>query len=156
MTDYDELADKLKGLQRGGEPARKKLATHGFDPATFYKFVREQVEKEVDKANAELLKRKLPPIERVFMPSFQGKLSLTFGTGLLCNVELQASKGQVKAVIFGPPNRCEISRKLYILDPEAANLQPSRVSEVEKVAVGYSPQKIATEIVSGLLMGKFA
>ena len=84
MTDYDALARKLKGMKKPGEPAAKRLANYGFDPVTFYQYVKAQVEEEVDQANAELRKQKLPLIERVFMPSFQGKLSLTFGIGFLC------------------------------------------------------------------------
>jgi hypothetical protein len=155
VNDYSSLAEKLKGLQKGSESERKGLAKHGFDPATFYKFVKEQVDKEVENANTELRKRNLPLIERVFMPSYQGKISLTFGTGLLCTVELQASKGQVIAAIFGPPNRRPISRKEYILDPKAVAPQPASTDEAKKVGIGYSPQKIATEVVSGLLTGKF-
>lgn len=131
------------------------MAKHGFDPTTFYKFVKQQVDEEVDKANKELRKRNLPLIERVFIPSYQGKISLTFGTGLLCTVELQASKGQVVAAIFGPPNRHPISRKEYILDPKAVIPQHSPEDET-KVGIGYGPQKIAGEIVSGLLLGKFS
>lgn len=156
MTDYDSLADKLKGFEKAGESEHKKLAKHGFDPTTFYKFVKQQVDEEVEKANSELRKRNLPLIERVFMPSYQGKISLTFGTGMLCTVELRASKGQVIAAIFGPPNRRPISRKDYILDPKAVAPQPPPVDETKKVGIGFSPQRIAGEVVSGLLMGKFA
>lgn len=152
MTDYDALANKLKGLKKADE----KLANHGFDPVTFYQYVKAQIEEEVDKANAELRKRKLPLVERVFIPGFLGKLSLTFGTEFLCTVELHESKGRIRAVILGPPNRDEIARKDFFLNPAAADLRGAAMSKDEKVAVGYSPQKIAAEIVSGLLMGEFA
>ena len=105
MTDYDALAKKLKGMKKSGESAGKKLANYGFEPVTFYQYVKAQVEEEVDQANVELRKQNLPLIERVFIPSFQGKLSLTFGIGFLCTVELQEAKGRIRAVIFGPPIR---------------------------------------------------
>ena len=156
MTDYDALAKKLKGMKKSGESAGKKLANYGFDPVTFYQYVKAQVEEEVDQANVELRKQNLPLIERVFIPSFQGKLSLTFGIGFLCTVELQEAKGRIRAVIFGPPNRDEISRKDYLLNSVAVDLQGSPIDEADKMAVGYSPHKIAAEIVSGLLTGEFA
>lgn len=156
MTDYDALARKLKGMTKPGEPPGKKQANYGFTPVAFYQNVKEQIEEEVDKANGELHKRNLPVIERVFMPSFEGKLSLTFGTGFLCTVELQEAKARIRAVIFGPPNRDPIARKDYFLNPEAVDLQDSPIEEVQKAAVGFSPNRIAAEIVSAILMGEFA
>lgn len=156
MTDYDALANKLKGLKKADEPPSKRAANHGFTFVTFYQQVKQQIEAEVDKANEELRKRALPKIERVFVPSFEGKLSLTFGTGFLCTVELHESKGRIRAAIFGPPNRDEIARKDYFLSAEAVDLEDSPIENVQKVAVGFSPHRIAAEIVSGLLMGEFA
>ena len=156
MTDYDSLARKLKGMKKSGESAGKMLANYGFEPVSFYQYVKAQVEEEVDQANVELRKRNLPLIERVFIPGFQGKLSLTFGMGFLCIVELQEAKGRIRAVIFGPPNRDEVSRKDYLLNLVAVDLQGSPIDEANKMAVGYSPHRIATEIVSGLLMAEFA
>ena len=156
MTDYDALEAKLKGKKKVGDSRNEKQANYGFAPVTFYKYVKQQIEEEVDKANEELRKRKLPVIERVFIPSFEGRLSLTFGTGFLCAVELQEAKGRIRAVIYGPPNRDEIARKDYFLNPKAVDLDASPIEEVQKVAVGFSPHRIAAEIVSGLLMGKFA
>jgi hypothetical protein len=154
VTDYDLLEKKLKGT-KSGDPAGDKPATYAFDPATFYQYVKLQVEEEVDKANLELRKRGLPVIERVFMPSSQGKLSLTFGTGFLCNVELNPARGRITAMIIGPPNHAEIARKDFLLNPEAGP-QESAIEEPEEASVVYSPHRIAAEIVSGLLAGEFA
>ena len=154
MTDYDLLEKKLKGT-KSGDPAGTKPTTYGFDPVTFYQYVKQQVEEEVDKANLELRKRKLPVIERVFMPSSQGKLSLTFGTGFLCNVELNPARGRITAIIIGPPNSAEIARKDFPLNPEAGP-QQSAIDDAGGSLVVYSPHRIAAEIVSGLLAGEFA
>jgi hypothetical protein len=154
VTDFDKLEKKLKGM-KSGDPAGTKPASYGFDPDTFYQYVKQQVDEEVDKANLELRKRGLPLIERVFMPSFLGKLSLTFGTGFLCNVELNKARGTIAAVIIGPPNRAEIARKDFRLNPEAGP-QQSAIDDAEESAAIYSPHRIATEIVSGLLAGEFA
>jgi len=154
VTDYDQLEKKLKGTI-SGDPAGNKPASYGFDPTTFYQCVKQQVEEEVDKANLELRKRGLPVIERVFMPSSQGKLSLTFGIGFLCNVELNHARGRITAMIIGPPNRAEIARKDFRLNPEAGP-QQSAIEDAGEAPVVYSPRRIAAEIVSGLLAGEFA
>jgi hypothetical protein len=154
VTDYDKLAKKLQGM-KSGAPAGNKPASYGFDPATFYQYVKQQVEEEVDKANLELRKRGLPVIERVFMPSSQGKISLTFGTGFLCNVELNPARGRITALIIGPPNSAEIARKDFPLNPEAGP-QASAIHNAEETLIVYSPRRIAAEIVSGLLAGEFA
>ncbi len=125
MTDYGALADKLKGFREAAKRAKKRPARHEIDPVAFYESVKAQIEQEAGKANIELRKRKLPIIERIFMPSFLGKLSLTFGTALLCNVDLQEAKGRITAVIVGPPNRLEISRKEYVINPGAVDQQAS-------------------------------
>jgi hypothetical protein len=153
VTDYDKLAKKLEGM-KSGDLAGNKPASYGFDPVAFYQYVKQQVEEEVDKANLELRKRKLPVIERVFMPSSQGKLSLTFGTGFLCNVELNPARGRITAIIIGPPNSAEIARKDFPLNPEAGP-QQSAIDDAGGSLVVYSPHRIAAEIVSGLLAGEF-
>jgi hypothetical protein len=154
VTDYDKLAKKLKGT-KSGDRAANKPASYAFDPATFYQYVKQQVEEEVDKANLELRKRDLPVIERVFMPSSQGKLSLTFGTEFLCNVELNPARGRITALIIGPPNSAEIARKDFLLSLEAGR-QESAIDNSEETLAVYSPHRIAAEIVSGLLAGEFA
>ena len=57
---------------------------------------------------------------------------------LFCTVYLEEAKGQIRAVIVGPPNSAEISRKEFMIDGD------------------MSPEQITAEIVSGLLMGEFA
>ena len=156
MTDYGALADKVSSLAQAGSSARKRLARNGIDPAAFYECVKAHVEEEIVKANEELRKRGLSTIERIFIPGFLGRLSMTFGTALLCSVELNESKGRVSAVIFGPPNRCEISRKDYFVYPDAGHSQDSPIGEAKKAAFGYAPDRIAVEIVSALMMGEFA
>jgi hypothetical protein len=106
--------------------------------AEVYERVKLHVNTEIEKANVEMRKRKLNTIERVFLPSYHGKLCLTVGSVLLCTVELQEAKGQIAAVISGPPNALEISRKEFPL--------------IE----GCDPERIAVEIVSGLIMGAFS
>ncbi|MGO8757432.1 MAG: hypothetical protein ACLQG3_04840 [Terracidiphilus sp.] len=156
MTDYGALADKLKGSGQAGRQDHERQASSGIAPAAFYDSVKAQIEVEVEKANLELRKRGLPTIERIFLPSFLGKLSLTFGTAFLCNVALLESKGRISAVILGPPNRLEIARKEYLLYPDAAKLLTGSAEEKTKVAVEVGADQIAAEIVAALLTGEFA
>lgn len=156
MTDYGALADKLKASGQADKPEHERLAAPGIAPAAFYEKVKTLIEVEVEKANMELRKRGLPTIERIFLPSFLGKLSLTFGTAFLCNVALLESKGRISAIILGPPNRLEIARKEYLLYQDAAkHLSPS-IDAKTKIAIGYSADKVAAEIISALLTGEFA
>ncbi|MGA2569618.1 MAG: hypothetical protein ABSF23_03795 [Terracidiphilus sp.] len=156
MTDYGALADKLKATGQADKHDQEQVAGLGISPAAFYDRVKAQIDVEVEKANLELRKRGLPTIERIFLPSFVGKLSLTFGTTLLCNVALQESKGRISVVILGPPNRCEIARKEYLLYPDAAKLLPASADEKTKVAVVTKTDKVAAEIIGALLTGEFA
>jgi hypothetical protein len=103
-----------------------------------YERVKFHVVNEIEKANGEMRKRKLDTIERIFTPCHRGKLCLTFGSRLLCCVELQEAKELIAAVISGPPNALEISRKEFLLYD------------------GCDPEQIAVEIVSGLLVGEFS
>lgn len=152
MTDYGALADKLKGLGKAGNESSAKLGT---DPAAYYASVSTQIASEVEKANQELDKRGLPLIERVFIPSYHGKLTLTFGIALLCNVELEKAKGRITAIILGPPNRLEIARKEFVIQASEKERLAASIDKTHKVAIGLSPEKVAAEIVSGLLVGEF-
>ncbi len=143
MTDYSKLADQLKNLRT---PAHQQT-TH---PAAVFESVNAHLTREIEKANVELRKRHLGIIERVFLPSFHGKHCLTFDSELLCTVELMENPGKITAVIFGPPNRIEIARKEYWVGstPEG--------QAAAHAGMGYSPERIAVEIVSALMTRKFA
>ena len=132
MTDYGELAQKLSNQRSHAQSAQEAGAERGTD----FERVKVHASNEIEKANVELRKRKLAIIERLFLPSYHGRLCLSFGS-LLCTAELQEAKGHVTAVITGPPNQQEISRKDFTLNQ-------------------HSPEQIAVEIVSGLLMGEFS
>jgi len=136
--DYGELAQKLSNQRSHAQSAHEVAAERGTSLADVYGRVSFYVMNEMEKANMEMRKRKLNTIERVFMPSYRGKLCLTFGSELLCTVELQEAKELIAAVISGPPNAQEISRKEFLLFE------------------GCDPERIAVEIVSGLLMGEFS
>jgi hypothetical protein len=136
VTNYGDLADKLINQRSHARSAQEPGADRRVDPAAIYERVKLLVTHEIEKANPELRKRRLVNIERLFLPSYQGRLCLSFGP-LLCTADLHEAKGLVTAVITGPPNQQEISRKDFALNE-------------------YRPEQIAVEIVSGLLTGEFS
>jgi hypothetical protein len=158
VVDYGKLADKAKALQRAGRPGGEASQTPPADPRELYDKVKIFVLEEVTKANAELGKRGMVLIERVLSPSYTGRLCLSFGTTLLCNVDYTSNPEgacRITAIISGPPNAAEISRREFL----AVNESPHR-EKLERLGTipwkkGTTPQRIAVEIVSGLLAGEF-
>ena len=137
MTNYGELADKLNSRRSHARLTQQPQAERGVSAAQIYEHVKVLVSHEIEKANVELHKRRLALIERLFLPSYQGRLCLVFGSGMLCAADLHEAKGQITAVISGPPNAQEICRKDFPLNK-------------------FRPEQIAVEIVSGLLRGEFS
>jgi hypothetical protein len=113
LNDYSKLADKLKGVGSANGRAKEPSAKRAIDLTAIYECLILHVDTEVEKANKELIKRKLPTLEHIFLPSYRGTLCLTFGSELLCKVDLHEAKGQIIAIITGPPNGHEISRKEF-------------------------------------------
>ena len=111
MTDYGELAQKLSNRRSLAQSPQEMGTERGPGLADVYERVKLHVNNEIEKANVEMRKRKLDTIERIFLPSYRGKLCLTFGSELLCTVDLQEAKRQITAVISGPPHALEISGK---------------------------------------------
>lgn len=157
MVDYGKLADKAKALQKAGKLGSSDSQSLRADPRELYEKVKTFVLEEVQKANAELGKRKMALIDRVLSPSYKGRLCLSLGTSLICNVDYTAAAEgcRITVAICGPPNGAEISRKQFL----AVNESPQR-DRLEKLGTipwekGSTPQRIAVEIVSGLLAGEF-
>jgi hypothetical protein len=158
VVDYGKLADRAKELQRAGKLGGDFPEARQADPRELYEKVKTLVLEEVAKANAELGKRKMVLIERVLSPSYAGRLCLSFGVSLLCNVDYTSSPEgscRITAIISGPPNAAEISRKQFLV----AGGSPQRERHGRLAAIHWEesspPQQIAVEIVSGLLGGEF-
>jgi hypothetical protein len=157
VTDYGTLAEKLKKNEgRATGPWDKKPGGNGNQSAAFYQSVKETTVTEIEKANTELRKRNLPVIERVFVPVFHGRFAMTFGPNLLCCVDMEEAKQRIIAVLFGPPHRCEISRKEFFLCAPQEDWYTASADEAAKTAIGYGPDRIAHEIVCGILEGEFS
>jgi hypothetical protein len=158
VTDYGKLADRAKALQRAARMGSDVPQAPPSDPAEIYEKVKILILEEADKANIELRKRGMVSIERVLSPSYAGRLCLSFGISLLLNVDYTAHPEggcRIIAIISGPPNGAEISRKEFLVVNESP--QRERLERLGEIpwAKGSSPQRIAVKIVSGLLAGEF-
>ena len=71
MTTYSALADKLEGLRNAVKPDNKWSTRKAIDLNTFFESVKEQIDTEIQKANIELVRRRLDIIERVFVPCYR-------------------------------------------------------------------------------------
>lgn len=151
MNDYSALADKLRGSWQTPIPGAVRLASQGANFRAFFDRVKVEVIEEAKRANVELRKRGLSTIERVFVPCFNGKLSITFATALLCTVDLDEAKGRIVSVILGPPNRNPIARNEFPLVREATPPRSGLQGTPGIKAFECRPGPIASAIVSELL-----
>jgi hypothetical protein len=155
VVDYGKLAEKAKAVQQ--RLGKEVSVAPPDDPRELYEKVKNHVLEEVSKANVELGKRKMPLIERVLSPSYAGRLCLSLGVSLICNVDYTASPEgcRVTAIISGPPNGMEISRKQFLAVGGSAQRRGTEGAGKIPLLQGETPQPIAVAIVSGLLAGEF-
>ena len=87
------------------------------------------------------------------MPGFEGVIFLSFGVGYLCRVELDAQPkvSRIKAIISGPPNRQEISRKEFFVRPGAFAARVAHAEMAPMRFAGPTPQQVAQEIIEGIV-----
>jgi hypothetical protein len=156
VVDYAKLADIAKQMQDAEKISVDKQQERKVDPRIFFESVRAHLIEEMNKANVELSKRKTVGFSQSHMPGFDGEIFLTFGTDLLCRVTLVVLGGrcEIKAVISGPPNGYELSRREYPLNQQEADAQTPDAGET--VVSGISPYQIAVDIISSVLVGKFS
>lgn len=158
MVDYEklaELAKKMKDASTSSEDMHSKLEA---DTHLFFQKVTAHIGEEMKKANIELQKRKIGVITRNYLPNFEDVVFLSIGTELLCKVELDvnAEVPRINAIIIGPPHRDEIARKQYILGEEASGPGTPKVAGARSFTVGASPQEIAQDIITGIVIGRFS
>jgi hypothetical protein len=157
MTDYAKLADiaKLKTIEdRTAVEKHKELRAAS---CTFFEGVKAHLADEMKKANLELRKKKAPTFDRIHLPSFDGEIFLTYGTDSLCRVGRGIMKGgcRITAVISGPPNGYEISRREYRCKQEETCRIVLTIDEAEGRTTAFSPDEVAADIIAGILVGKF-
>jgi hypothetical protein len=154
MIDYAKLADAAKAKQDADRLADERHRQLRGDPCVFFGKVKARLLEEMKTANAELRKRKAGIFEQNHLPGFPNEMFLTYGTSSLCRVGLGIVDGgcRVTAVISGPPNGCEISRKVYLCSQQASCKE---VLPARGPADASRPEEIAVEIIAGILLGRF-
>ncbi len=157
MADYTKLADGAKRMQDADKSAVEMHRGLRSAPCSYFDAVKASLVEEMKKANVELRKRETATIDRNHLPGFSDQVFLTFGTDSLCRVGLGISGGQcrITAVICGPPNGHELSRKEYACCQDASCKEELHAAEAELPVEAASPGEIAVDIVSSILAGKF-
>ncbi|MGA2831915.1 MAG: hypothetical protein ABSE55_02485 [Terracidiphilus sp.] len=157
MVNYATLADSAKKIQDADKLASFTHKELKVDPRAFFDAVKAHLVAEMRKANVELRKRGAASIEQNHLPGFDTEIFLTFGTDSLCRVGPGIKSGEchITAVISGPPNGYEISRKEYLCRQEAACKEVLATAEAGLPNVVVSPRDIAVDIISSFLVGKF-
>ena len=154
MVDYAKLADTAKVKRDADRSAADRHKQLIADPSVFFGRVRAHLLEEMKKANVQLRKRGAAFLDQNHLPGFPNEMFLTYGTDSLCRVGLGIMGGgcRVTAIISGPPNGYEISRKVYLCDQEASCRE---VLPGGRPAVASHPDEIAVDIISSILVGKF-
>jgi hypothetical protein len=157
MVNYGNLAAKAKVMQDADRLAGNKHRALRTDPCAFFEKVKACVAVEMNKANVELKKRRASVLAWNHLPDFDDQIFLTYGTDALCRVGLGIMRGEcrITAVISGPPNGYEISRKEY-----GCCQDPGCLEVLVPAAQGFTkapttPDEIAVDIISGILSGRF-
>ncbi len=157
MVNYAKLAVIAKMKQEADHTVidnHKKLRVD--DPCSFFEKVKAHILEEMNKANVELSKRGAATFDRYFLPGFPDEMFLTYGTNSLCRVGLGVKNGncRVTAIISGPPNGYEISRKEYLCNQDVACHEPLP-AVLNELPEGACPEEIAVDVISGVLRGGF-
>ncbi|MGA9669489.1 MAG: hypothetical protein WBQ94_09790 [Terracidiphilus sp.] len=158
MTDYSKLADiaKLKEIvDTSAITEHKKLRA---EHCSFFESVILHLKEEMKEANVELHKRRAPIFEQIHLPSFDEEFILTYGTNALCRVGRGIMRGgcRITAIISGPPNGYEISRKEYLCKKEETCHEVITIDESQSKMTCFGPDDVAADIVSSVLVGKFS
>jgi hypothetical protein len=157
MSDYARLADaaKLKGIvDKSVVEKHKELRAN---PCIFYQRVKANLFEEMKKANMELRKRNASIFEQIHLPNFDEELLFTYGTDSLCRVGRGIMRGgcRITAIISGPPNGYEISRREYLCKQEAACREVITIEESQSKPTSFRPEEVAADIIAGVLVGSF-
>jgi hypothetical protein len=62
---------------------------------------------------------------------------------------------RITAIISGPPNGFEISRREYLCKQEETCHEVITIDPVQEKKITFTPEDVAVDIISGVLIGKF-
>jgi hypothetical protein len=157
MIDYVKLADiaKLKEIVDTSAIERHKALRAS--PCTFLESVKANLAAEMNKANVELRKKRAPTFDQIHLPNFDEEIVLTYGTSSLCRVGLGIMGGgcRITAVISGPPNGYEISRREYLCKQQEACHEVLAIDESHSRTIAFAPEEVAADIIAAVLVGRF-
>ena len=157
MVNYAKLAVLAKMKQEADQLAiDKNKELRVVDPCSFFEKVKVHIVVEMNKANVELRKRGAATFDRNHLPGFSDEIFLTYGTDSLCRIGLGVIAGgcRVTAIISGPPNGFEISRKEFLCNQDVSCREPLPALAKE-LPEGMCPEEIAVDVISGVLRGGF-
>ncbi|MGD0802115.1 MAG: hypothetical protein ABR906_12430 [Terracidiphilus sp.] len=157
MVDYAKLALDAKLSQEADRLAVERHRSLNSDPCSFFENVRNHLLAEMNKANVELRKRGADIFDRNHLPGFSHEVFLTFGTTTLCRVGLNVHGGgcRLTAVLSGPPNGYELSRKEYVCNQDESCKVVLPARKDGRPSKPSRPEEIAVDIISGILRGSF-
>lgn len=157
MSDYAKLAERAKEIQDADRSVLDEHKKLRGDPCIFFERVKAHLQEEINKANVELRKRRAGVLERIHLPSFDEEMFLTYGTDSMCRIGLGIMEGgcRVTAVLSGPPNGYELSRREYLCVQQDSCSEVLHLAGKESSTVVACPNEIAADIVAGILGGKF-
>ncbi len=158
--NYEKLATMAKIRQEGSisiADRNEDMDMRVVDPCAFFEKVKVHIVEEMKMANVELRKRGAATFDRYFRPGFSDELYLTFGTDLLCRVGLGGRSGscRITAILSGPPNGNELSRKEYLCNQDVGCHEPLPFVVDDFPPDGSCPEEIAVDVISSVLRGGF-
>jgi hypothetical protein len=157
LVDYAKLADRAKEKQEADNLATQRHKELRTNPCSFFERVKAHLIEEMNKANVELRKRKTSIFDQYQLPGFADEIFITYGTDSLCRVGLGIlGEGcRITAIISGPPNGYEISRKEYVCGEQPEDCREVLpASKDPSPAVPSCPDAIAADIIEGVLVGR--
>jgi hypothetical protein len=157
VLDYGRLAETAREKQEADRLVSQKHQQLRADPCVFFDSVKAHLVEEMNKANVEMRKRHAAVLDQNHLPGFEDEVFLTYGTDALCRVGLGIMGGgcRVTAVISGPPNGYEISRREYLCVQAEDCSEVLHVGGAGSSTVIACPNEIAADIIAGILAGKF-
>jgi hypothetical protein len=158
VADYVKLADRAREKQEADILAAKRHKELRTNPCSFFERVKVHLIEEMNKANVELRKRKAAIFDQYQLPGFADEVFITYGTDSLCRVGLGILGGgcRITAIISGPPNGYEISRKEYLCSEQPSDCKEALpATEDRSPKTPTCPDTIAADVIEGILLGKF-
>jgi hypothetical protein len=162
MTGYAKLAQEASAAEAAKgldliEQREKEKPLH-----VFFKGVRIHLGNEVNKANPELYKQGLLRGEAVRGIVYDGQITdtlvyLTFGNSRRCDVELDLSRSEIRAILTGDIHSSSrgAPKVLAFRLRNEGQAMTARAADSTKEGDNMGAERIAETIVSAMIRGQF-